>query len=131
MLPFWNACTRTHTVFMSLLLKLSSFPLCCSFAPESIKNLEQFVKDFFVGLPCATVICVTLLGGAYASLLQELLLYPSWVHAWMLFSRLNSKSQPIVVLLPVNTILEGTLLYMSFVAWTLQTHKMCLSLYVK
>ncbi|XP_044490537.1 separase-like isoform X4 [Mangifera indica] len=77
-----------------------------SFAPESIKNLEQFVKDFFVGLPCATVICVTLLGGAYASLLQELLLYPSWVHAWMLFSRLNSKSQPIVVLLPVNTILE-------------------------
>ncbi|XP_031277684.1 separase [Pistacia vera] len=77
-----------------------------SFAPESMKDLEQFVKDFFVGLPCATVMCVTLLEGAYASLLQELLLFPSPVHAWMLLSRLNSKSQPIVVLLPVNTVLE-------------------------
>ncbi|KAJ4717002.1 putative Separase [Melia azedarach] len=75
-------------------------------SPESIKDLEQFVKDFFVGLPCTTIICVTLLGGAYANLLQELLPFPSCVHAWMLFSRLNSKIQPIVVLLPVNKILE-------------------------
>lgn len=54
---------------------------------------------------------MTLLGGAYANLLQELLQLPSCVHAWMLLSRFNSKNQPIVVLVPVNAVLEGTLLY--------------------
>ncbi|KAL5787518.1 hypothetical protein ACOSP7_004467 [Xanthoceras sorbifolium] len=75
-------------------------------APEYIQDLDQFVKDFFVGLPCTTIICISLLGDDYSTLLKELLLYPSCVHAWMLLSRLNSKSQPIVILLPVNTVLE-------------------------
>ncbi|KAH9751963.1 Separase [Citrus sinensis] len=75
-------------------------------SPESIKDLEQFVKDFLLSLPCTTVICVTLLGGAYTSLLQELLPLPSCVHAWMMLSRFNSINQPIVVLLPVNAVLQ-------------------------
>ncbi|KAK0589698.1 hypothetical protein LWI29_017484 [Acer saccharum] len=75
-------------------------------APESIQDLEQFVKDFFVGLPCTTIICISLLGDSYSTLLKELLLHPSCVHAWMLLSRLNPKSQPIVILLPVKTLLE-------------------------
>ena len=64
---------------------------------------------FFEDLPCATVICISLPGGALASLLIELLNYPSSINAWVLLSRLNMKSQP-VILLPVDSVLEGTLL---------------------
>jgi len=63
-----------------------------------------------VGLPDITVVCISLLGGAYASLLKDLLLYPTYVHAWMLVSRMNSKSQPVVLLLPVDPVIEGILL---------------------
>ena len=54
-----------------------------------------------------TVICISLLGGAYASLVKDLLCYPTCVRAWMLVSRLNSKRQPVVVLLPVDPVIEG------------------------
>ncbi|KAF3435151.1 hypothetical protein FNV43_RR22238 [Rhamnella rubrinervis] len=75
-------------------------------APESVQDLEEFVEKFFAGFPCTTVVCISFLGGPYASLLQEMLLYPSCVRAWMLVSRLNSKNQPIVLLLPLDSILE-------------------------
>ncbi|XVE94021.1 hypothetical protein REPUB_Repub01dG0244400 [Reevesia pubescens] len=75
-------------------------------APESINDLEQFVVDFYAGLPCTAIICISLLGRAYTSLLKELLLYPSFIHAWMLLSRLNSKNQPVVLLLPLDSVLE-------------------------
>ncbi|XP_040366322.1 separase isoform X3 [Rosa chinensis] len=76
-------------------------------APESIQDLEEFVTEFFSGLPCTTIICISVLGGPYASLLQELLCFPSRMHAWILVSRLNSKNQPISMLLPVDSVLEG------------------------
>nr|XP_011462140.1 PREDICTED: separase [Fragaria vesca subsp. vesca] len=76
-------------------------------APESTQYLEEFVTEFFSGLPCTTIICISVLGGPYASLLQELLCFPSLVHAWIVVSRLNSKNQPISVLLPVDSVLEG------------------------
>ncbi|KAF8411822.1 hypothetical protein HHK36_004381 [Tetracentron sinense] len=75
-------------------------------APDSVKDLEEFVTDFFLGLPSTTIICISLLGGDYASLLKKMLLFPSSFPAWMLLSRLNSKNQPIVMLLPVDTVLE-------------------------
>ncbi|XP_059648132.1 separase [Cornus florida] len=76
-------------------------------APESLEELEGSVLNFFKGLPCSTVICISLLGGAYTNLLRELLFYPSSsVHAWILLSRLNSSSQPVVILLPVDSVLE-------------------------
>ncbi|XP_058007009.1 separase isoform X2 [Hevea brasiliensis] len=75
-------------------------------APKSVQDLEQFVIEFFSRLPCSTVICISLIWGPYSTLLQELLMYPSSVCAWMLLSRLNFKSQPIVMLLPVNSISE-------------------------
>ncbi|CBI23880.3 unnamed protein product, partial [Vitis vinifera] len=75
-------------------------------APESLQGLEEFVMKFFEDLPCTTVICISLLGGALASLLRELLNYPSSVNAWVLLSRLNMKSQPVVILLPVDSVLE-------------------------
>ena len=69
---------------------------------------------FFEGLPCTTAICISLLGDALASLLRELLNYPSSVNAWVLLSRFNLKSQPVVVLLPVDSVLEGTLLLSAY-----------------
>ncbi|XP_039174098.1 separase isoform X2 [Eucalyptus grandis] len=75
-------------------------------APESIQNLEDLVRRFFGGLPCATVLCISVVDGSDAKLLQELLLYPSHIHAWMILSHLNHGSQPIVVLMPLDPILE-------------------------
>ncbi|XP_038681739.1 separase isoform X2 [Tripterygium wilfordii] len=75
-------------------------------APDSVQDLEQFVADFFARLPSTTIICISLLGGVYVSLFHELLNYPSCVGAWMLMSRMRSKSQPIVILLPVDAILN-------------------------
>ncbi|WJZ84204.1 hypothetical protein VitviT2T_003819 [Vitis vinifera] len=70
------------------------------------QGLEEFVKKFLKDLPCTTVICISLLGGGLASLLSELLNYPSSVNAWVLLSHLNMKSQPVVILLPVDSVLE-------------------------
>ncbi|XP_017971182.1 PREDICTED: separase isoform X3 [Theobroma cacao] len=89
-----SSCLHTET---STLLRL---------APESVKDLEQFVMDFYACLPCTAIICISLLGHAYTSLLQELLLNPSCIHAWMLLSRLNSNNQPVVLLLPLDSVLE-------------------------
>ncbi|XP_056159390.1 separase isoform X2 [Syzygium oleosum] len=75
-------------------------------APESIQNLEDLVRRFFGCLPCATVLCISVVDGSDAKLLQELLLCPSHIHAWMIFTRLNRGSQPIVVLMPLDPILE-------------------------
>ncbi|PON60261.1 Peptidase C50, separase [Parasponia andersonii] len=75
-------------------------------APESTQGFEVFVENFFLGLPCTTAICISLLGGPYANLLLEMLHDPLCVRAWMLVSRLDSKSQPIVLLLPMDSILE-------------------------
>ncbi|OMO79315.1 Peptidase C50, separase [Corchorus capsularis] len=94
-----------HAVGSSCPHTATSTPL--RLAPESLNDLEQFVMSFYAGLPCTAIICISLLGRAYTSLLQELLLYPSRVHAWMLLSRLNSKNQPVVLLLPLDTVLEG------------------------
>ncbi|KAF9685049.1 hypothetical protein SADUNF_Sadunf03G0013900 [Salix dunnii] len=83
----------------------------CNFprlAPESLQDLEQFVIEFYSDLPCTTVICISLIGGPCANLLKDLLQYPSCISAWMLLSRLKFKTQPIMMLLPVNTILEET-----------------------
>ena len=79
----------------------------CRLAPESLQDLEEFVQNFFAGFPCTTATCVSLLGGPYAGLLQEMLQCNSSTHSWMLVSRLDSKSQPIVLLLPMDSILEG------------------------
>ncbi|XP_030477632.1 separase isoform X2 [Cannabis sativa] len=76
------------------------------FAPESTQDFEEFVENFFQGLPCTTAICISMLGSSYANFLQEILHHSSCVSAWMLVSRLDSKNQPIVVLLPVDSIIE-------------------------
>ncbi|PPD67278.1 hypothetical protein GOBAR_DD35847 [Gossypium barbadense] len=89
-----SSCAHTET---STLLRL---------APESVNDLEQFVMNFYVGLPATAIICISLLGHDYTNLLQELLLDPSSIHAWMLLSRLNSKNQPVVLLLPLDSVLE-------------------------
>ncbi|KAM7250817.1 hypothetical protein ACFE04_022700 [Oxalis oulophora] len=75
-------------------------------APDSISDLDQFVTDFFTLLPSSTIICMSLLGSAYAKLIGKFTPYPSIPNAWMLVSRLNSKGQPVAVLLPVNSISE-------------------------
>ncbi|KAI9087156.1 hypothetical protein K1719_030791 [Acacia pycnantha] len=80
---------------------------CCHrLAPETTLDLEEYVKSFLVGLPSMTVVSISLLGRDYTSLLQELLLHPTCVDAWMLVSRFSSKTEPVVMLLPVDSISE-------------------------
>ncbi|GAB2265099.1 hypothetical protein Dimus_000166 [Dionaea muscipula] len=76
-------------------------------APESTEYIEGFIEYFFESLPCATVVCMSFLGGAYLCLLKELLPYSSHAPAWMLLSRLNANSQPVVILIPLNSVLKG------------------------
>ncbi|XAR49404.1 Separase [Bertholletia excelsa] len=74
-------------------------------APESPHELEGYVLRFFQGLPSTAIICLSLFGGAFASLLTELLGYSSCTRAWILLSRLSSNS-PTVILLPVDSSFE-------------------------
>ncbi|XP_012569077.1 separase isoform X2 [Cicer arietinum] len=74
--------------------------------PEATVDLIEYVTKFFAGLPFTTIISISLLEHEYTSLLQELLSYPACVRAWVLVSRLNSKTEPVVMLLPVDSILQ-------------------------
>lgn len=75
--------------------------------PDTTVDLAEYVKKFFAGLPSTTIITISLLGHDYISLLQELLSYPTCVQAWMLVSRLSFKNDPVVMLLPLDSILQG------------------------
>lgn len=74
--------------------------------PESTKEIESYVANFFEDLPSTTIVCVSLLGTSYASLLEELTHYPSGVSGWILLSHINADSQPAVLLLPLSTVLQ-------------------------
>ncbi|RDX78338.1 Separase, partial [Mucuna pruriens] len=76
--------------------------------PETTVDLAEYVKKFLAGLPSTTIIGISLLGRDYTSLLQELLSYPTCVQAWMLVSRLNFKNEPVVMLLPLDSILQAS-----------------------
>jgi separase len=80
---------------------------CSRIAPDSTIDLEKYVKKFFASLPLTTIISISLLESEYTSLLQELLHYPACVRAWMLVSRLKFKTEPVVMLLPLDSILQG------------------------
>ncbi|CAN7071285.1 unnamed protein product [Brassica oleracea var. botrytis] len=75
-------------------------------APERTQDLVQFAEEFFNNLPSSTIVCISLLGGAFCQLLQELMRIRSPVCAWVLISRLNLKSQPVATLLPVDSVIE-------------------------
>jgi len=76
-------------------------------APESVADLEGFILKFFQELPHVTIICISMLGDDFAGLLRELLPYNSSTHAWIMLSRFNPDSMPVVVLLPVDYIFAG------------------------
>ena len=94
----------------TFLLAYSIFflPCYCRLAPERTQDLVQFAEEFFNNLPSSTIVCISLLGGAFCQLLQELMRIRSPVCAWVLISRLNLKSQPVATLLPVDSVIEGT-----------------------
>lgn len=71
---------------------------------ELVNDLDKVASNFFDKLPCSTIISVSILGGSDATLLTELLGCPA--QAWILLSRMYSRSQPVCLLLPVDSILE-------------------------
>ncbi|XP_024980177.1 separase [Cynara cardunculus var. scolymus] len=75
-------------------------------APESVLDLEGFVLKFLQGLPHVTIVCISMLGDDFASLLRELLPYNPSTHAWIMLSRFNSDSIPVVIVLPIDYILS-------------------------
>ncbi|KAL8258316.1 hypothetical protein R6Q59_030357 [Mikania micrantha] len=78
-------------------------------APESVLDLEEFIFNFFQGLPQATIICISVLRDDYANWLKNILPYKSPTHSWIMFSRLNSNCAPIVIVLPISSIISGRL----------------------
>ncbi|XP_071716106.1 separase [Rutidosis leptorrhynchoides] len=91
-----------------LCLPSSSFLSLHRLAPQSVLELEEFILKFFEKLPCVTIVCVSFLGDSYVSLLRELLSYNISTRACVMFSRMNSDSAPVVVVLPVDPILSGS-----------------------
>jgi hypothetical protein len=75
--------------------------------PNTIKDVETQVNKFLDGLPSTTIICASFFGHAYASLLKKLLSHPTSVETWMLVSRRSVQTEPVVMLLPFNSIVEG------------------------
>lgn len=78
--------------------------------PEKLEDLEGFVTNFFDGLPSVRIVCISLLGGSCSSLIGGMLLAPSSCPAWMLLSRFHSMEQPVIMLLPVDLVVEGAYL---------------------
>lgn len=74
-----------------------------------MKHLSKFVNDFFIDLPSLTIVCMSMLGGGYGEIIMELLHLPSSFPAWLLVTRFFSIKRPVVMLLPVDTVVEGTL----------------------
>ncbi|VFQ59063.1 unnamed protein product [Cuscuta campestris] len=77
-------------------------------APGSVDSLEDFVQQFFKNLPSSTVVCISLIFGDLAILLSQLLFRPSPIQAWILLSRMSSIDQPVIVILPINSVLKDT-----------------------
>ncbi|KAL8160482.1 hypothetical protein V2J09_002019 [Rumex salicifolius] len=76
-------------------------------APDSTQSVTEFIKHFFDSLPTTTIVCLSILGGSYASVLKALVPLSSSC-SWMLLSRFNANSEPVVVLLPLNIIDKDT-----------------------
>lgn len=100
-------------IFLNLYLQASDVPGSTrrNLAPEKVADLPQFVTSFFEGLPYTPVICLSVIGGSYASLLQQLLSSDSSAshhrEAWILITRLKWDRKPITLLLPISEIIQG------------------------
>ncbi|CAH9139462.1 unnamed protein product [Cuscuta epithymum] len=77
-------------------------------APGSVDNLEDFVLQYFESLPSATVVCISFIAGTLATLLGQLLSRPFPIQAWILLSRMSSTNNPVIVVLPINSVLKDT-----------------------
>ncbi|KAK6156913.1 hypothetical protein DH2020_011161 [Rehmannia glutinosa] len=73
----------------------------------SLVRSGRICFKIFQGLPSTPVICISLVAGADASLLSEILHCSPTVQAWILLSHLSSDNQH-VVLLPVYETLEAS-----------------------
>lgn len=69
--------------------------------------MEKQVNKFLDGLPPTTIMCTSFFGHAYASLKKKLLSHPTSGKTWMLVSRWSVQTEPVVMLLPLNSIVEG------------------------
>lgn len=81
---------------------------------ENFSQLEEHVGCFFKKLPDVPIICISMIGGDYASLLEETLILPSFCPAWVMLSKIDSTNQPITMLLPADKIREGNCAFHHF-----------------
>nr|GEX56819.1 hypothetical protein [Tanacetum cinerariifolium] len=75
--------------------------------PQRVKDLENFILNFFNDLPEMIIVCMNFLEDGVEKLLYEFLPH-SDTKTWIMFSRLNSGSVPISAILPIQKILEKT-----------------------
>ena len=78
--------------------------------PESVKEIERCVENFFQNLPSATIVCISFLGDSCAGLLEDVMHHPSASHEWMFLSHLDADNQPAATILPLTSILQGKIL---------------------
>ncbi|GKD21608.1 separase-like protein [Tanacetum coccineum] len=86
-------------LFQSSYLPSSSH--CLRLPPQRVKDLENFILNFFNDLPEITIVCMNFLEDGIEKLLYELLPH-SDTKTWIMLSRLNSRSIPISRILPIR-----------------------------
>ncbi|KAK9665217.1 hypothetical protein RND81_14G098400 [Saponaria officinalis] len=74
--------------------------------PESTNEMETSMANFFESLPDSAVVCLSFLGKSYVSLIDGLMHYSSSVYGLLLLSHLNADSEPVVILLPLSSIVD-------------------------
>lgn len=117
---------KQKTIHIQSKAMLSLFS-CCRLVPKATKDLAEHIKKVLVGHPTFTITSISILGREYINLLQALPIsppLPEHARALMLISRLNFESEPIVILLPLESMSQGTLvLCMNIYCWKLRLYR--------
>lgn len=79
----------------------------CGLVPDMVMDLENFVMEFFNGLPRVTILSISCFRDGYGGLPREILPYSATTHAWLMISRFNLKGVPMVVILPISSVFQG------------------------
>nr|GEV16395.1 cytochrome c oxidase subunit 2-1, mitochondrial [Tanacetum cinerariifolium] len=86
---------------------LPSSSYCLRLSPQRVKDLANFILNFFNDLPEIELVCIKFLEDGIEKPLYEFLPHTD-TRTWIMFSRLSSCSIPISTILPVQNILEKT-----------------------
>lgn len=79
----------------------------CRLPPQRVEDLDNFIVQFFEGLPAITIVCISLLDDGIEKLLGDFL-PNSNTKSWSMLSRIPSSNIPVSIIRPIQTIIQKT-----------------------